>query len=142
MIFTCLFLLFGLVPGYTPVHAAEGDGAGGQTMMLYPTDDAYVRGGTNADVNYGSDVDLIVKRVPTIPSDNRESDLKFDLQDVPGPITSAKLIFYGAVSDANGSENDIRLYGVAADQWTEGAALSSAMLFQVQRAGVSQAISR
>lgn len=121
-IFTCLLLLFGLVPGYAPAHAAEGDGTdGGQTMALYPTDDAYARGGTNADINYGSDVDLVVKRVPTIPSDNRESYLKFDLQSVPGPISSAKLVFYGAVTDANGSENDIHLYGVADDQWTEGA---------------------
>lgn len=117
----CCFLLFQLFfASFASFASADGTSAT-ETMKLYPTDDAYVRGGIHAETNFGAETDLIVKRVPTIANDNREAYLKFDLSQIPGQVADARFFFYGAVTDTNGTDYDLKLYRAEEDQWTEGA---------------------
>lgn len=112
-------LVFAITAGSLPMPA-RGEDSSAQTVKLYPADDAYVRGGTYANNNFGSSSGLNVKNVLNAPGDTREGFLKFDLQSVPGEIRSAKLFFYGAVTDALVSAVDIHLFAAVGDPWTEG----------------------
>jgi len=86
------------------VAAAEG------TMTLSVLADTYVRDGSNANRNYGSDDNLI-----TVAT-GRYGYLKFDLSAVPGTIISAKLRIYQRTTFKY-----LRgVYDVADDSWEEG----------------------
>ncbi|MEK0312261.1 CBM96 family carbohydrate-binding protein [Cohnella sp. 56] len=93
-------------------------------MQVYASDDAFVRGGTNADTKFGTTTpnELQVKNINTsIDNDKRESYLKFDLSAVPGLITGASLNLYGAVNDggqATGKSVSLAVYSVADDTWS------------------------
>ena len=82
------------------------------TVTLAPSDDAYVRDGTNAANNYGVDSLLIVK-IDSAGA-NRYSYLKFDLGTV-GTVNSAQLRVYGSAS----ATTTLTAYQ-AADSWTNG----------------------
>jgi len=89
-----------------------------QKVVLTPTADSFVRGGSSANINYGSDVGLTIKSVSD-PSFRRESYLKFDLSSL-SQISAAKLVL---VQTALGTENTqqpiARLYQSTSDSWTE-----------------------
>jgi endoglucanase len=77
--------------------------------------DAYVRDGTYAGTNFGSDPTLYAKS-STGSSVNRESYLTFDLTQL-GNVGSATLRLYGALNTAD--DLDISLYDVPTTGWTE-----------------------
>lgn len=77
--------------------SATTQAGGGGTVTLSPSDDAYIRDGSNAANNYGSDTLLIVKTDSA--GANRFSYLKFNLASL-GTVTSAKLRIYGSASAA------------------------------------------
>ena len=62
---------------------------------------AYVRDGSYATRNFGTDTSLVVKQSPNA-GNTRTSYLKFDLSNVSGTISSAKVRVYGKLS-ASGS---------------------------------------
>ncbi len=80
---------------------------------IVPIADAYVRGGTNADTNYGT-LALAVKNTAG-DSFKRRSFLKFDLSSVSGTATEATLEL--AVGTANPCT--IEIFEVDSDSWTE-----------------------
>ncbi|WP_018615351.1 DUF7594 domain-containing protein [Segetibacter koreensis] len=86
------------------------------SYTLSPTADAFVRNGSYASTNYGSDTALIVKG-STSSGYTRKSYLKFSLGSV-STITSAKLRVYGRNTD-NTAGITFSLYGIDNDSWTE-----------------------
>lgn len=84
---------------------------------VFASDDAYVRGGTYADTNYGSDGTLLVKD-STTSSYDRKTYLKFDLSDYFSGVTSAILRLYGNVTEGT-SPVAINAYTVSSDSWNE-----------------------
>lgn len=64
----------------------------------YPVDDAFVQGGTNANTNYGTNFQLIVKK-STSANTERRSYLKFDFGSFNGNVASAKLRLYTYLVD-------------------------------------------
>jgi len=83
------------------------------TLTLAPTDDAYIRDGSNAANNYGTDPLLIVKTDSA--GAVRYSYLKFNLATL-GTVNSAKLRLYGSASAAT----TLTAYQ-AGDSWTNSA---------------------
>lgn len=83
---------------------------------LTPLADAYVRNGTYASNNYGSDTSLIVKGSAS-SGYARSSYLKFSLSGLSN-VSSAKLRVYGRNTD-NTSTINISSYGIDNDSWTE-----------------------
>lgn len=84
------------------------------TVNISPDADAFVRGGTYGNANYGSETTLLIKS----SSDNftRKVIMKFDLSSIEGTISSAilKLNVKGMSSNVNCS-----IYQVSDDSWTE-----------------------
>ncbi len=88
----------------------------GQTLVA-PIDDAFTRGGTNADTNYGGDPLLWVKQAPGEAA-TRRTFLKFDLSSIDGPIQSATLKVTVA-SVNNGAPDNYTATFIADDTWLE-----------------------
>ncbi|MCJ8164629.1 DUF4082 domain-containing protein [Pontibacter sp. E15-1] len=89
--------------------------AGGE-LTLSPVADAFVRGGSYASTNYGSEAALLVKATSN-ESYARNSYLKFSLSGVSS-VVSAKLRVYGSNTESAASIG-MAAYGVANDSWTE-----------------------
>ena len=89
---------------------------GSQSTVLSPLADAFVRNGSYAATNYGSDTSLVVKG-STASGYRRRSFLKFSLSNISN-ISSAKLRIYGRNID-NTSTIIFSSYGVDNDFWTE-----------------------
>ncbi|OGJ90499.1 MAG: hypothetical protein A2487_03735 [Candidatus Raymondbacteria bacterium RifOxyC12_full_50_8] len=85
-------------------------------FIIQPIADAFVRGGTYTDVNYGNDSVLTIK-TETSADYTRRSFLKFDLSNIAGmTVDSAVLKLYSASAvTANISVN-----AIADDGWQEG----------------------
>ncbi len=129
----------GLAPGtYTGTVTATADGYSSATLnvrlvvtetsvdttTLAPLADAYVRNGTHAVYNFGTDTSLLVK-ANTSAGLTRNSYLKFSLANVSN-VVSAKLRLYGRNTE-NTSLINMLVYGVTNDSWTEtGITLSNA----------------
>ncbi|MBD2846322.1 DNRLRE domain-containing protein [Paenibacillus sp. IB182496] len=120
-------LLTGIRPGSVTVYAEAVDGSGvtGSLEMqvgprayrLEPMADAYVRGGSYADQNYGAGTSLLMKQ-ETSESFTRESFMTFDLSSVAGPVESASLRLYGTVADTAGDTAMLGVYE-ASGAWEE-----------------------
>lgn len=87
----------------------------GVVLQYSPVDDAYVRGGVNADTNYGSGTALEVKR-GSMADNYRKVYMKYDLSSAGlSSVASAKVILYCDSLDA--------AYAITAyessDSWTE-----------------------
>ena len=85
------------------------------TVVLTPTADAYVRDGTSAGANFGTDTILAVKNSST--GFNRRAFLKFDLSRV-GSLSSAKLRLFGNFTATSGT-SPVTAHQVADTSWTE-----------------------
>jgi glucose/arabinose dehydrogenase/PKD repeat protein len=84
---------------------------------LAPTADTFVRGGTSAAVNYGTQSGIEVKKSAMV--DNmRDGYLKFDLRNVSS-IGIARLRLFGALRDARNSNVPTAVHSVASSTWTE-----------------------
>jgi hypothetical protein len=94
-----------------------GGGAANTVSTLLPTADAFVRNGTFAATNYGSDASLIVKG-SNVSNYARKSYLKFTLGSSITSVTSAKLRLYGLNID-NATAVSLACYGIDTDGWTE-----------------------
>ncbi len=120
-------------PGNDTIKARATDGNGNITLTndiafsvvlvpeplfdtLAPIADAFIRNGSYAAINYGSDTSLFVKS-STSSGYTRSSYLKFSLSNVSN-IASAKLRIYGRNND-NTLITNISCYGVDNDAWSE-----------------------
>lgn len=87
------------------------------STLVSTTADAYVRDGTYADVNYGSDRQLVTKKGNV--GFSRRAYLKFDLSHLEGKtVSSVKLLLYGK-AEATHLVANVEAYGVEDDTWTE-----------------------
>lgn len=81
-----------------------------------PAADAFVRGGTYANTNYGTDVTLNVKS--DSPDYTRKSYLMFDFSSFSGTINKATLRV-NVSSTGTDSTRTIKVYGTSDETWTE-----------------------
>lgn len=88
----------------------------GNAVALSPLADAFVRNGSYAGTNYGSDTALIVKG-SAVSGYTRTSYLKFSLNNI-STIDSAKLRIYGKNVD-NTTAIRISAFGTNNDSWAE-----------------------
>jgi hypothetical protein len=86
------------------------------SVTLNPVADAYVRGGTNAASNFGTEVTLQTKDVTT-GTNNRECYLRWDLSAVSGKLVSARARFNGISASQLGNETSACF--VSDDSWGE-----------------------
>lgn len=86
------------------------------TTTLSPVADAFVRNGSYAAINYGSDTSLFIK-TSTVSGFTKNTYLKFSLGSLTN-VTSAKLRLYGKNVD-NTNSYKTTVYGVDIDTWTE-----------------------
>ena len=64
--------------------------------IVIPTQkDAYVRSGTHANTNFGTDTAIMVKNSPTIADNDRRAYVNFDVSSVSGTVAHAILHFRG-----------------------------------------------
>ncbi|MCG8475197.1 MAG: DNRLRE domain-containing protein, partial [Cytophagales bacterium] len=84
---------------------------------LTPEADAFVRDGTYADINFGKDTWLQVKKEG--PSWNRKSFFRFDLSEFNEPILSAKLKLVPIANGTAITSTVFRTMFVADDSWEE-----------------------
>jgi uncharacterized delta-60 repeat protein len=86
-------------------------------------DDAFVRDGSSANANFGTDPSLVVKTDVNANSGfNRVSYLKFDLASFP-VVSQAKLAIFGRLSDGANTNVKVNLFSVADTTWS-GATLT------------------
>ena len=91
-------------------------------QVLYPTADAYVQAGTNANSNFGSQPLLIVKKVTNNSTSiyNRGIYLKFDLTAVTKTPTKALLaLTVDSAANPTTSAENVNLYSIAGATWSE-----------------------
>ncbi|MGG1556081.1 DUF7594 domain-containing protein [Paenibacillus ferrarius] len=83
-----------------------------------PTDDAYVNAGTSADKNFGQSADLLVKN--NVADLTRRSYMRFDLNGMkPEEVGSAKLMIYGAITEAGPTSLSTSVAGGEVQEWSE-----------------------
>ncbi len=85
------------------------------TIVLAPLADAFVKGGADANINFGTDATLIVKE-STSDIWDRRSFLKFDLSAIIGTVTTAKIRLKVSAGSAGAIH---KLHAVTNDNWTE-----------------------
>jgi hypothetical protein len=86
------------------------------TVTIAPVADAFVRNGTSAAINYGTNDTLAVKTYNTSPNFSRISYLKFPVNF--SNVTSAKLRVYGQNIE-NSTAIMVSAFGADDDSWTE-----------------------
>ncbi|KAF0095927.1 MAG: poly(beta-D-mannuronate) lyase [Puniceicoccaceae bacterium 5H] len=89
--------------------------ASASTSTLYPTEDAFVRSGSYASNNYGSDDNLEVKNEGPNDDYTRESWLQFNVGGLSGTVTDAKLRM--RLAQSNGTTTHTVTEG--GDSWSE-----------------------
>jgi hypothetical protein len=97
-------------------------GGGGGTTNLAPTNDAYVRDGTNAGTTFGTTdpTALITKVAPAGQLNNaRESYLTFNTASISGTISSVILRIYGRTEDDRDANVPVGVYSVSGTGWSE-----------------------
>lgn len=99
------------------VTVSQGGTQPPQTTTVQSAADSYIRGGSFANDNYGSETDLRVKASANAEF-TRKSNIKFTLPSNISSATSAKLRLY--VFERESSANVvINVFGVDSDSWTE-----------------------
>lgn len=87
------------------------------TTTLNPIADAYVKSGTSANTNYGTNAQLNVATTSAFPNLNYDSYLKFDTASVSN-ITSAKLRVYARATYSTSSVTGVA-HAVSDTAWSE-----------------------
>jgi mannose/cellobiose epimerase-like protein (N-acyl-D-glucosamine 2-epimerase family) len=99
------------------VTATEADDDTSETIVTKTASaDAYVRDGSYAGANYGTTVDLQVKKDAV--GWNRESYVTFPLSGVTS-ATSVKLRLFGALQSTIGTVIPVSVYGATSATWVE-----------------------
>ncbi len=92
------------------------------TCTLSPSDDTYVRGGDEADSNFGDQAEIIIKYRPQTLRVHREAFIKFDLSALPEEtnIQNALLHLYTVNQDqSEGATVEVTVNHFAYDKWDE-----------------------
>lgn len=90
------------------------------TQYLNSLADAYVRGGSYANTNYGSAAKLYVKNAAT-PGAVQETYLRFDITSFNASLSSAKLRLYGSLNNTTSVTSvPVEVHEVISQTWQEG----------------------
>jgi len=84
------------------------------TTSVAPVADAYVRSGTYANTNFGSDPSIVTKA--GTGDGYREGYLRFNLASLTGNVTDARIRLYVKSKEANNTRS---AYAVSSDTWSE-----------------------
>ncbi len=88
-------------------------------VTVLPTDDAYVRGGVNANTNYGASVELVLKNEGWTNKDNsRETFLRFDTVGWGGAEKAVLSLTFRATS-VNATPKVLDLWVAPDSEWSE-----------------------
>jgi len=87
-----------------------------QTKFLIVSEDAHVRGGSDANSNYGSETGLEVQNAGQGNADDRMSFLKFDLTNLSAPLYNVRLRMSVRSIDETPTEDALHL--VLDDSWS------------------------
>lgn len=90
----------------------------GVSEDLYPTDDAYVRGGSYQYTNFGSETELQTKNESNLTW-TRKSYLKFDFGSFTDSTVASALLSVEVVSCGTDATRTITLYGTNDENWSE-----------------------
>ncbi len=90
------------------------------TSILNPVADAYVRGGTYSNTNYGATTNLFTQ-MNTGAASNYETFVRFDLTSFSGTVSSAKLRIYGGLNNTNIPSLDVEAHNSSNITWQENA---------------------
>jgi hypothetical protein len=102
---------------FVRVVKQDNPSSGLLTTSFNPTADSYVKEGTDAGTNFGTNADLVVKDGDA--GFDRQSYLKFDLSSFTGNITEAKLKLRTNRMDFSTPPINVGVYPVSSDSWTE-----------------------
>jgi hypothetical protein len=108
-----------LVQPYGKIVATEGVAVTRPPVTRRPIADAYVRGGSAADANFGASAHLLAK-LGVSDDNSRISYLKFDLRDIAS-VNRATLRLNGRLSNTTTSSVQTTVRAVANLTWTERA---------------------
>ena len=103
---------------YRVVATGTPDSAASNEVVIVinnPVADSYVREGTNAGINYGTETFIKVKLNTTV-ANNRRGYVRFSLAGVAPTVTSAKLRLYGV---ATTNTKNIGVHAVSNNTWGE-----------------------
>lgn len=87
-----------------------------QTITRNPVADSYVRAGSYANNNYGTETRMYSRKATT---DTYESYLRFDISSLPGNLSSAKLRLYSKISNSNNPSIPVEVLNVPVNSWQE-----------------------
>jgi hypothetical protein len=99
----------------TPVSAPSNEVV---VIINNPVADAFVREGSNNNINYGTETAIRIKLNNTV-ANNRSGYLRFSLSGVAATVTSAKLRLYGV---ATTNAKNVNVHAVANTTWIESGA--------------------
>lgn len=106
-----------LAPWVLTAAVSATPAAANTVTTLEPTDDTYVRGGSQADANFNASPTLRVKNASGDTYD-RKTLIRFDLSGTLGSVLSATLNLY--CNDlSNGTPSAVFVYSVDDDSWQE-----------------------
>lgn len=106
--------------GETPLSPPASLAATAQAAVtVVPTDDAYVRGGVNANNNYGASAELVLKNESWMNRDNsRETFLRFDTVGWGGAEKAVLSLTFRA-SSVNATPKAIDIWVAPDSEWSE-----------------------
>lgn len=90
------------------------------TTILNPEADAYVRGGTYANTNYGATTNLLTQTNAGAGS-NYETFIRYDLTSFIGTVSSAKLRMYGGLNNTTIPSLNVEAHHCTDTTWQENA---------------------
>lgn len=106
-------------PGESVLLVSVPHGPPGQVVTLDATDDAMVKAGANAGVNYGTSANLLAKNDPTNPNARNATFIQFDLGDVDvSDVNQAVLRVHGE-NLGSAAQVIAHVYGIVDDDWDE-----------------------
>ncbi len=89
------------------------------TVTLNPVADAYVKGGSNSGVNYGTEPRLYTKKDDPTSDLFATSYLRFNIANISLPVTDAKLKLYGSLFQPGATTMVVNVFSVADQSWQE-----------------------
>lgn len=89
------------------------------SVVIQPVADTYVRSGTGANTNYGTQTTMSCRRQASGTNQDRQLYLRFDISSFSANISTAKLRLYGNMSNANVSNVNVDVRDVTNNTWGE-----------------------
>jgi glucose/arabinose dehydrogenase len=90
-----------------------------QSITLNPVADTYVRSGTGANTNFGTQTTMSCRKQNSGTNQDRQIYIRFDISSFSANISSAKLRLYGSLNNSNTSNVNVDVRDVTDNTWSE-----------------------